>query len=174
MTIEETQKLLACVAAAFPGWKIQDENLTIKMWFQLLQEYRYTDLSNALRAYIMTDTSGFAPTIGQLVDKLTSYKASDEINEAEAWTIVYKAICKSGYNSKEEFAKLPPILQRAVGSAEQLKAWALDSDFNAAVESSNFKRVYRITIQRQQEEAKISPVLLAKLKDCKLLTGGNT
>lgn len=62
----------------------------------------------------------------------------------------------SGYNSEEEFAKLPEACQRAVGTAANLKEWALmDSDQVATIEQSHFIRNYRTSVQRMKEEARL-------------------
>ena len=49
--------------------------------------------------------------------------------------LVQRALRNSGYKSEEEFAKLPEACQRAVGTAANLKEWALmDSDQVATIE----------------------------------------
>ena len=73
----------------------------------------------------------------------------------EAWALVSKAIRNSGYNSVEEFAKLPPSAQKAVGLPDQLRTWALDENYNEQVVSSNFMRCYRTELARHEELSKM-------------------
>lgn len=55
----------------------------------------------------------------------------------------------------EEYQKLPSAVQKAVGTHEQLRNWALDENFNEEVAKSNFLRAYRIEVKREQELAKM-------------------
>ena len=78
------------------------------------------------------------------------------MSELQAWALVQRALRNSGYNSEEEFAKLPEACQRAVGTAANLKEWALmDSDQVATIEQSHFIRNYRASVQRMKEEARL-------------------
>ena len=69
----------------------------------------------------------------------------------------------------EEFEKLPEACQRAVGSAANLKEWALmDSERVETVEQSHFIRNYRTTVQRISEEKKLPEsirLLIASMRD---------
>ena len=57
--------------------------------------------------------------------------------------MVWRAVQRSGYNSREEFNRLPDTLRRLVGSPEQLKAWSqMDADTVQSVIGSNFQRSY--------------------------------
>ena len=106
----------------------------------------------ALKAYILSDTSGFAPNIGQLVAKIRLLTKPQELSEMEAWSLVSKAIRNSGYNSVEEFAKLPPLVQKAVGTPDNLRNWAV-SDYRTieSVIQSNFLRTYGTVVKRESE-----------------------
>ena len=121
----------------------------------MLSEYTYEQISIALKAYILSDTSGFAPSVDQLVGKIQAITKPEELNEMEAWSLVSKAIRNSGYNSVEEFAKLPPLVQKAVGLPDQLMTWALDENYNEQVVSSNFMRCYRTELARHEELSKM-------------------
>ena len=82
--------------------------------------------------------------------------AEESMSELQAWALVQRALRNSGYNSEEEFAKLPEACQRAVGTAANLKEWALmDSDQVATIEQSHFIRNYRTSVQRMKEEARL-------------------
>ena len=90
--------------------------------------------------------------------------------------MVYKAICNSAYNSVEEFNKLPVEIQRAVGSAEMLKAWSLlDIEQVQTVIQSNVMRSYKVA-SKQKKEYDVLPENVKKFtlelmdkKDLKLL-----
>ena len=116
-----------------------------------LSEYDNNVVMAAFKAYMTTNTSGFAPAPGQLIEILQTLTQSSELNELEAWSIVRKALGNSGYNAEHEFAKLPTVVQQTVGTPQQLKIWACDSEFNENVVSSNFIKTYRTEVKRATE-----------------------
>ena len=155
MTREETVKIIRIMVDSYPNYKPNDISETVDVWHMMLSDYDYNSVAMALKAYILSDTSGFAPSIGQLVAKIQTLTKPQELSEMEAWSLVKKAISNSAYDYVEEFHKLPQIVQKCVGSAYQLKCWALDEDFNEQVASSNFARSYRTMVARQEEFSKM-------------------
>lgn len=155
MTREETVKIIRIMVDSYPNYKPNNISETVDVWNMMLSEYTYEQISVALKAYILSDTSGFAPSIGQLVSKLQYISNPQELNEMEAWSVVSNAIGKSCYNYNAEYEKLPETVKRAVGSAKQLKIWATDENFNEQVVSSNFMRCYRTEIRRKEEFKKL-------------------
>lgn len=155
MTREETVKIIRIMVDSYPNYKPNDISETVDVWQMMLSDYDYNLVAMALKAYILSDTIGFAPSIGQLVSKIQTITKPHELSEMEAWSLVSKAIRNSGYNSVEEFAKLPPIVQNAVGLPEQLRTWALDENYNEQVVSSNFMRCYRNELARHEELSKM-------------------
>lgn len=155
MTREETVKIMRIICDSYPNYKPTNLSEIVDVWCMMLSDYTYDEVSIALKAYITSNTSGFAPAIGQLIAMMQTITQEQELNEMEAWALVSKAIRNSGYNSVEEFAKLPPLVQKAVGLPNQLRQWALDENFNEQVASSNFMRCYRTELNRQQEIARM-------------------
>ena len=136
---------------SYPNYKPNNLSETVDVWHTMLSDYDYNLVSMALKSYILSDTSGFAPAIGQIVAKIHSITQPQELNEMEAWALVSKAIRNSIYNAADEYAKLPPIVQKAVGLPSQLMQWAIDDSYNESVVSSNFMRCYRIELAREKE-----------------------
>lgn len=155
MTREDIQDFLAMVQATYPNYNPPSKTAAINAWAMALEEYSKNEIIMAFKVYMKTSITGFAPTPGQLIDKLQTIKHPQELNEMEAWSLVSNAIRNSGYNSEGEFFKLPPLVQKAVGSPSQLRIWALDEDFNENVIMSQFLRSYRIEISRRNELDKI-------------------
>ena len=145
----EVKKLFAIMMAVYPNFKLVDVDFAANTWSNILYDCTYDQASLALKAYIRSDSSGFAPSPGQLIDKMQNFVSEKELNEIEAWSLVNRAIKNSGYNSVEEFDKLPETVKKAVGSPEQLRAWALDSSYNESVISSQFMRTYRTESTRK-------------------------
>ena len=155
MTRDETKKIIRIICDSYPNYKPSNLSEVVDVWQMMLSDYDYNLVAMALKAYILSDTSGFAPSIGQLVDKMKSITSPQELNEMEAWVLVCDALRNSGYNYAEEYAKLPPLVQKAVGLPTQLQTWALTENLNKEVIGSNFMRCYRIEVERQKEISKM-------------------
>lgn len=160
MTRDETIKILMIIQAAYPNYKPPDKTVAVNVWSEMLSDISYEQVSVAVKAYIQTDTSGFAPSIGNIREKVQFiFSEEDDLNESAAWSIVWRAICNSGYHAEEEYNKLPPIVQRAVGSPRQLREWGLMENIDGksiVVLQSNFQRVFRIEKEREKERKKLS------------------
>ena len=151
MTRDETVNIIRIMVDSYPNYKPNNLSETVDVWHTMLSDYDYNLVSMALKSYILSDTSGFAPAIGQLVAKMHSITQPQALNEMEAWSLVSKAIRNSIYNAADEYAKLPQIVQKAVGLPNQLMQWAIDDSYNESVVSSNFMRCYRIELAREKE-----------------------
>jgi hypothetical protein len=150
-TDKETRKIIAVLMVAYPNYKPISIDFTVSVWTDMLSDYSYSEVDMAIKTYISTDTSGFAPAIGQVIDKIKSITTPRQMTDAEAWSLVRKAISDSSYNATDRFNELPVTCQRAVGSPAQLRMWALDASYNENVVSSNFMRSYRTEVARQNE-----------------------
>ena len=172
MTRDETIELLMMVQAAFPNYKPPDKTVAVNTWFLMLADYPYQQVQMALKAYIATDTSGFAPSIGQIIDKMQMINSHAEQNEMEAWSLVSKALRNGNYKSREEFEKLPDLVKEAVGSPENLHNWA-QSDIKSieSVIQSNFIKSYRLVVNRQKEMQKLPKDIKAMISSNKACDG---
>ena len=172
VTRDETIELLMMVQAAFPNYKPPDKTVAVNTWFLMLADYPYQQVQMALKAYIATDTSGFAPSIGQIIDKMQMITNPAEMNEMEAWSLVSKALRNGNYKSKEEFDKLPDLVKEAVGSPENIHNWA-QSDIKSieSVIQSNFIKSYRLAVNRQKERQKLPKEIKAMISDNKNCDG---
>lgn len=140
----------------YPNYQVENKEFTINAWYSIIGDCDYKPMEKALRAYITTDTSGFAPSIGQLINKLHEVQSPQELNEMEAWLLVSKALRNGTYGAVEEFNKLPPLVQKAVGSPDNLRNWAqTDSESIENVVQSNFMRTYRTVVNRAKEYQKM-------------------
>lgn len=155
MKREEIVKIIRIICDCYPNYKPNNLTETVDVWNMMLSDYTYEQISLALKAYILADTNGFAPSIGQLVDRVNTFSQPQELNELEAWSLVYKAIRNSGYNSEYEFSLLPDIVRKAIGTPNQLRAWAMDENFNEQVVGSHFIRCYRSEVAKDSDFRKM-------------------
>lgn len=152
MTREETVKIIRIMCDCYPNYKPNNLSETVDVWNMMLKDCVYEQVSVALKAYIRSDTSGFAPSIGQLIGKMQAMSQPQELDGMTAWGLVSKALRNGYYGSVEEFNKLPPLVRRAVGMPDNLRNWAT-SDYQAieTVIQSNFLKNYRTVVNRSRE-----------------------
>lgn len=152
MNVNESKKIIAVMMMSYPNYNPIDIDATAQLFSQMMADYSYMQIDMALRAFIATDTSGFAPSIGQLIEKVRSISCGAELSEMEAWALVSDALRNSSYHAEEEFAKLPETVQKAVGSPNLLRSWATTDERSIEnVVQSNFMRTYRAELSRKRE-----------------------
>lgn len=156
MTKNEAKKLMAVMTVSYPNYKIADIELTATTWANMLSGYTYEQVSAALKAYILSENTGFPPSIGQINEKLVALSQADTPTPLEAWSLVRVAVRNSTYHADDEFAKLPPIIQSTVGNARNLEEWAKGqaTQFETVIHS-NFLRSYSAEIAKQKECQKL-------------------
>lgn len=155
MTREETQNLLAMMQAAYQNYNPPSKTAAVNVWHMMLQDFDWKLVQAAFVAFVRENSSGFPPSPGQIIEKIQLLTKPEDLNEMEAWALVSKAIRRSAYNSREEYEKLPESVQKAVGSSNQLYAWAMDTEYNESVVSSHFVRCYWTIVERENTIAKM-------------------
>lgn len=156
MTKKEMAKIMAMMQLNYPDsfrdMSDQAVDGKINLWLMSFRDDDYTEVLAAVMAHINTDTNRFMPPVGVIKAKLVEIRMPEEMTPQEAWELVSKATRNSTYNSGEEFAKLPPVVQRLVGSPVQLKEWAaMDTDTLHSVIGSNFQRSYKARAAKERE-----------------------
>lgn len=152
MTREQVGKLLMTIQAYYPNYNPPNKEITLNAWHIMLAEYPEELVLQALRACITTNTSGFAPDVGQIMSKIQIISQPQELDGMAAWGLVSKALRNGTYGAVEEFNKLPPLVKQAVGMPDNLKNWAT-SDYQTieTVIQSNFLRTYETVVRRANE-----------------------
>lgn len=164
MTTKEFAQIAAAIKTYFPRENILPTEKAMELWYMELKDLPYDTANSALRMYVATNK--FPPTIADIREhaaKLSKGVHGSELNEMAAWQMILKAMRNSIYHSEEEFAKLPPTVQKAVVSPGQLREWAMAEDIDGTwmnVTQSNFMRTYRVEVSREAEARKLSPDLL--------------
>lgn len=156
MTREETLAIMSVLKAAYPSFykdmKRDEAEGIVGLWTSMFADDPAVTVAAAVKAHIATDKKGFPPHIGAIKEAIVKVTQPEEMTEAEAWGLVSRAVSNGIYGSQKEFDKLPPVLQRLVGSPNQLKEWALmDADTVASVVASNFQRSYRARVASERE-----------------------
>lgn len=178
MTRDETKELLMMIRALFPNFNVKPEEMTptINAWSLMLGEFPFERVKAALQVYVRTNSSGFAPSVSQLMGSLYEPEKNNQLSEGEAWALVKKAIQDGNYHAEERFNELPETIQRAVGGAGMIRQWAqTDSDEVNTVVMSNFQRSYKAILSKQEFNAKVPEQISGRLTDSgrKLIESGN-
>lgn len=170
MNSAETKLVLGVLRAAFPSFykdmKREELNGIVNLWQAMFADDDAEAVMAAVKALIAVKVEGFPPTIGAVKEQLTRLTEANELTELEAWAMVSKATRRGYYSFKEEFEKLPEVVQRAVGSAEQLRIWSqMDENTVESVVASNFMRTFKVK-QKQQKELAMIPSDVRQMLSC--------
>lgn len=151
MTRDEVKGIVMQVSALYPNWDVGNKVITVDAWTMILEDYAYEDIKSALKAYVKGSGSPFAPAVSDLTNLCTSLQELANLSEADAWSLVSKSLRNSAYNAESEFEKLPEMVQKAVGSASQLRIWALDDHFSESAVAGQFGRKYAQILNREKQ-----------------------
>lgn len=160
MNRRETHQILMILQANYPdsfrGMSKEAAEVKINLWANMFEDEPFEVVAAAVKAYMAADAKSFMPTVGQIKERIATMCSRGEMTELEAWNIVANALRNSAYGAEEEFDKLPPQLQRTVGSPNQLREWALmDAEAVHTVVASNFQRSFKVWQARERDFAKL-------------------
>ena len=161
MTFDETITILDICKAEWPqsftGLTRQDSEARLNLWAEMFRDDSAVIVGAAVKTIIAAGNREFAPGVGAIKEQIRKMTAGrEDMTEAEAWARIRKAISNGIYGASDEFEKLPPILQRLVGSPAQLRDWAqMDTAAVQSVVASNVQRAFKTMQAREQEEAKV-------------------
>jgi hypothetical protein len=153
MTREETKAILAVLKAGYPNFykdmTKEDAKNTVDLWATMFADDSARLVTEAVKSLICT--LKFPPTIADVKEKIHLLTQPQGMSELEAWNTVRRAI--SYYDAQENYNSLPPMLQRLVGSPNQLREWAvMDRETVNSVIQSNFMRSYKVIAAREREQ----------------------
>lgn len=156
MTKVEFSNLVKAMKAVYSDPKFIADTDAIMVWYEFFKDDDYMVVQVAIQKYMANNE--FPPTIAGIRKHMVEITNPESMNEGEAWSLVYKAICNSAYNAASEFEKLPKECQKAIGNPAILKEWAsLDVDEVNTVIQSNFMRSYKVAVKRSQEFNQLPP-----------------
>lgn len=165
MTKDETRRLLLAIQTAYPNYRPKDNEAAVNLWTSVMGDIPLNMAMIALKSYIRTDQSGFAPSIGQLIGMIDLVEHPQTLTASEAWAMVLKAVQNGLYGCQEEFDQLPTDVQRAVGSAGQIRAWAYcDEEYLGTVAKGAFERTYNAITAKSEKISMLPPNLRAALE----------
>lgn len=150
MTRDEIKKLIAAMCTAFPSFELpkdaKDIGLMINTWHMVLEDEDYFQIQQAFKSFCRTNTSGFAPTPGQLIALIQDHRDPISSSAEEAWKKVLLAARDANYHAVERFEEFDDITKMCVGSAASLSTYGMieDSELQTVIRSQFIKEYKRL------------------------------
>ena len=167
MNVAEARKLLLEIDAAYPKYldKVTPTKMQgmANMWSLVLENFSLQEAERGLASYVATDTTGFAPSPGQIIARIRSFNHEASMSAEEAWRVVEMAVQHALRDAQETYDAFPDAIKMAIGSPGALRDMAmLDTQQLETVEHSQFIRAYN-TIQQREEIKARTPMSAARL-----------
>lgn len=167
MTRDEMKILVKAMKSMYPDVRFIPDQFAFDMWYKMIGDLDYHVACNSFAKHCQV--SKFPPTVAEIRQYSAEALSGEEMNGEEAWSLVFKAISNSAYNSESEFDKLPEILKKCVGSPANLRELALMSaDTVSSVEKSHFLRAYEVERKRKKENDMLSPQVRDRLAEIRM------
>lgn len=135
---------------AFPIDDPEKMTKIVNLWAVMFTDDDPSEVLIAVKDCIAT--LQFPPKIADIKKRIADNRLEGQMTEMEAWALIRHAVENANSREKAEqiYEGLPPIIQRTVGSASQLRGWRVveDDQFETVV-ASNCQRTYRALAQRE-------------------------
>lgn len=158
MTENEAAKILALLREYYPR-DVESTTVRAKVraWYLVLQDYPYDVVQAAAISFAANDRKGFMPSPGQIVEQIKMVAEPESLTAQDAWNLVSRAVSAADFMCpSKQYEKLPPEVQRAVGSPNMIREWGLvDEDTFNTVIYSNFIKAYGVHQKRREAMAAI-------------------
>lgn len=165
MERENVKKLLAMMQGAYPNFNPSDKTVTTNVWTIALKDYGENEVISAFKTYLKTNSSGFAPSPGQLIEEICQETHKDELSVNAAWDLVINAISDERQrNANGGYLTLPDIVQRAIGGRESFSKLKWMDDEERAREKHAFAKCYQDEVSKKRREWKLSRSGNAKIE----------
>jgi hypothetical protein len=164
MNKEEFAKIVKGLKSVYTEPTFIPDQYAFDVWYALLKDLDYQTVSKGTQKYMMS--SRYTPKPSDIREHCMEFMQEPELNEMEAWSLVSKALRNGYYGAEQEFEKLPPLVQRAVGQPSNLRQWATtDIDSIENVIQSNFQRTYRAVLNSNKDKQKLNSNLRQQLPE---------
>lgn len=159
----ETAKVLALIAAAYPGRGAKADEMTMGLWHDMFAEDDAREVTLAVKA--MFATCKFPPTIADVKEAMQRQRAMarGDLSAGEAWERVVKAMRRWGvYRAKEAHAELGENLWAVI---QQCGGWAMCCNAEMTVISGQFERRYNARKEQRAYAEKLPAGLVQGVRD---------
>ena len=159
MNREQTIAILKVLKVAYPRFYAEMSKKEAEDTINLWQEMFSNDNPALVTAEVkdLVNSFKFPPTIADVKDKMYELTKQDTETPVEIWNAIKKAMRNSAYNAVEEFERLPEVAKKFVGSPNQLREWAIGTDYNDGVVKGQFFKQVEVIKQREKDNALMLP-----------------
>lgn len=165
MTREEFSILVKSMKAVYADPKFIADQDAFNVWYAMLKHIDYKPAAAAVQEHMMSSQFPPTPADINLAVAKPMMDVQEELSDAEAWDMVWKAICDSTYHSRERFEEFPEAVKKAVGSPDNLRMIAMQEGANPGVEKSHFLNSYHIVCKRIKEERREQALFPASVRE---------
>lgn len=162
MTREETTSVLKILKVSYPAFysKFSRDDMVavLDLWTEMFADDDIRVVKVALFKLIETH-KGYPPDIAALKEKIRELvvAATGELTDEELWQMLRKAASNGYYGAREEFDRLPRVVQRYLGSPSALRDLAVldEKTLNTVTKGQFLKQI--VSLRERQEFADSLP-----------------
>lgn len=158
MTLEETRNILSLIRVnyhnSFKDYTKADSEALLKLWSDVFKNYPYKLVLQAVETIIVSDSSAFAPNVGQVMTTIKSLYTSDSTEEAsDAFDQVRQFVREVGCDYvRDHYEELPELTRRVV-SIDSIRAIGLSSpEQNDTYAKPRFIKAYTALKEARERE----------------------
>jgi len=158
MNKKEVAKIILILKTSYPyafkDMSERDIESMVSLYEEMFKENTYEEVSIAIKSII--NTSEYMPAIATIKSKIYDMTHHKEESNMELWEKLLVAIRNGSYHAEEEYAKLPKVVQKFLGSPYQLQELAvMNSDEIHTVFKGQFLKQIEI-LKANQKESEIT------------------
>ena len=157
MTKQETGTLLQILKTSYPHYykniSQEEAKSILSLYHEMFGQYPAEVVAMALKNYIKSNI--YPPTIAGLMEQIELLTDQGENDSTKLWNTLNRAICNSGYHAKEEFEKLPEVLQEWAGSPDTLRRLSMqdESTLDTVTRGQFLKTIHTIQARKKTQAA---------------------
>lgn len=153
MTKDETIRILAYLREIYPNGK-QVTDMTVTVWHDLLQEYRY-EVVQAVTKQVAKEYTGYTmPPPAEIIKRINLIKGKGN-TAIEYWRQAEQAIRRGAILTEEEFKQLPTPVQKYFGGRSAIRDIAILDQSELPNERARFLNNIKIIITREESRVEL-------------------
>lgn len=159
MTQEEVRQVLVFLKEYYPQSFVhhsaEGSRMVLSVWSETFQDEDPKLVWSAVKDLVQTNTTNFAPNIGQIREKMLELTGVHIMSAEEVWNIARKFWCNLGTRSASEieprYKELPEEVRRAFSISDMIQHADMNTADVLQFEKPRFLKEYR-NIESQHKE----------------------
>lgn len=174
MTRDETISVLKILKVSYPAFyskfSASDMTAILDLWTEMFADDDIRVVKVALKKLIETH-KGYPPDIAALKEKIRELvvAATGEPTDEELWQMLRRAASNGYYGAREEFDRLPRVVQRYLGSPSALRDLAVidEKTLNTVTKGQFLKQIVSLRERQEFADSLPEPVKEAVARLCR-------